>query len=177
MLYEIAVILGCGVLNRMRGTTGWRGPLPGRSLVWVAPMVSLLALLVAHWVLAVGWGLVYLFWGVWAWGFLFSFGRVVPEGRSISGLEKFLLRISGGNYYIAFLLRHCFALPAALLTPYALALPVALWLCYVVAWAVTKRYPIPVAEVLGGLVWGAFIVLSVHYPTWDLAQLAGQYSL
>jgi hypothetical protein len=60
--------------------------------------------------------------------------------------------------------RDCGILPAALLTPFGLALPLALWLAYVLAWAVTKRYPIPVAEVLGGLAWGGAIVLSVHHP-------------
>lgn len=172
-LLESAVILGCGVLNRLRGTVGWRFGLPGRSLVWVAPLVSLLSLAVLPWPFALGWGLVYLFWGVWAWGFLFTFGKVIPQGRQISGLEAFLLRMSGGNYYVAFLLRHMFALPAVLLTPFGFILPFGIWLSYVLAWRVTAQWAIPVAEVLSGLIWGAAIVLSAHYP----AYLVWAYSL
>lgn len=95
MLYQSLTILGvvavCGALNRIRGG-GFNGDkLPGRALLWVAPIIGLLAgAMNQDWRIGVAFGLGYLFWGLWSWGHvLAALGNYVPD-RSPSTLEAFL---------------------------------------------------------------------------------------
>jgi len=159
-LIAFAIIPACTVLNRMRGTTEWKGPLPGRPLWYVSPMIAGLAALILPWPQAVGFGLAYLFWGSFAWGFLFGLGRIVPTDRKISGLEATLLKLSRGNVHIAFCLRMGFALPAAMMTPFALLFPLVALANYEIGWRLAPQAPIRLAEWLTGALWGSLILLS-----------------
>lgn len=99
MIIALIVIAACAVLNRMRGDDGWMPSwLPGRSLYYVAPAIGAVALLDQPWPVALAFAGGYLFWAVFAWGYLLLHAAGTADfwdEREPSRLEALLLRLPG----------------------------------------------------------------------------------
>lgn len=134
---------------------GW---LPGRGVYYVAPTIAAVAFAMWPWWAAMAFGAAFLFWRSFSWGHLYGLGRFAPLDRPMPALEHTLLRLGGGNAYAALTLRHAFMLPLAIVQPWALAFPVLATLAYEIGGRFAPRWPILVAEVLTGALWGALIV-------------------
>ncbi len=160
-----------GFLNRLRGGGFFAPKLPSRPLFYVAGAMILLAVLFKPLVVALAFGATFLFWGIWPWAHLYTLGRMTAEqiGRKITRLEATLLRWAKGNIHVAFFLRQLFVLPGLAL---AVLLGSPLWTfalgfifaglavaAYELAWRHWPHAPVPVAEIIVGVVWGALIVI------------------
>lgn len=109
ILIACGLIVACALLNRVRGGGFGGDRLPGRALLWVAPIIGLLALTVQPWPVALAFAGGYLFWGLWSWGHVLAgIGGYVPA-RSPSTLEA-ALALAGPPLVQAFL-RMLFVLP------------------------------------------------------------------
>lgn len=170
---SISMIVGA-VINRMSGDDTWmhRGLslssqkfLPGRPLWYTSILVAILALLFHPWPTAVGFGAAYLIWRLPAWGFLFGLGRIQPNDRDPSLVERICLTIAGGEPHAAFFIRHLIMLiPAAAIVgwlsgnfisiPLAPVMAGAIVGIYEIAWRLRPQYPILWAELMTGALWG-----------------------
>lgn len=108
-LLACGLVVACAVLNRVRGGGFGGDRLPGRALLWVTPVIGLLAWAVQPWPVALALACGYLFWGLWSWGHVLAgLGGYVPA-RSPSTLEA-VLALAGPPLVQAFL-RMLFVLP------------------------------------------------------------------
>ncbi|CAH1658062.1 conserved membrane hypothetical protein [Hyphomicrobiales bacterium] len=172
---NIFLVVLCAALNRARGDDRWMPSwLPGRALWYVAPAVGLSAWAFGAPVFtalaATG---AYLFWALWAWGRWFDLHRH-PDGYNRDGIEPTIIELaigaaSFGSDHVALFLRHLMVLPGIILLfwganflwPLALsvAFAAAVVAIYEAAWRLVPTYPIPVAEVATGALWG-FLILA-----------------
>lgn len=165
MVPALALILACSLFNRLRGDDRWMGRnavgdggfLPGRALYYVAPIIGLLAAVASRSaIVGAVFAAAYFVWGVFPWGYLQLQGHTVI-GKIPTPLEAFLLKISGGNVFVAHALRHAFALPLVVVQPLTILLPFLAVLAYHVGWSLKPTRPILVAELLTGALWGGLI--------------------
>ena len=164
----------CAALNRARGDDRWMPAwLPGRALWYVAPAIGLVAFVATGAAFtAVAAALAYLFWALWAWGRWFDLHRH-PDGYNRDGeqpsiIERAIGALSSGSDHVALFWRHLLILPglilvfwgASLLWPLALAIAFAAAAVAIheAAWRWVPAYPIPVAEVATGALWGLLIL-------------------
>ncbi len=149
MILSILMVLVTSIINRMRGDARWK-PVwaKGRALWYVTPLMLLTALTVLSWPWAAGVAVWYLLWATPAWGYLQLLGHHV-DGKEPTELEVKLLKVTGGNVHLAFLLRHALAGPLA---PLILG-------AYVLAWRVSPSNPIIVGELITGALWGLMILM------------------
>lgn len=99
------------IINRWRGGgSGFLNNLPGRPIYWATILTFPTFLVVSGNIFFAGcMALTYFIWAVYGWGLWFDLNRLPvndTESRNKRWLEKTLTRISGGNDYIAFTLRH-----------------------------------------------------------------------
>lgn len=169
-MIEYSLIPVMAVLNRVRGGGFGAEALPGHPRYWVSPVVAGLAWVTMPWQAALAFGLGYLFWSLWPWGYLMCLGHFQPQGRDISNLELDLLDTAGQNVYVALGLRHMLVLPGlfaamifgggpwlVLASPIFAALVVG---AYAAGWALRPSAPIELAELLVGALWGGLIILG-----------------
>lgn len=108
-LLACGLVVGCALLNRVRGGGFGGDKLPGRALLWVAPVIGLLAWSIHPWPVALAFAGGYLFWGLWSWGHcLAGLGGYTPP-RSPSTLEAALALC--GPPLVQTFLRMLFVLP------------------------------------------------------------------
>lgn len=159
-MISLIVVAACAILNRLRGTKDWRPSwLPGRSLYYVTPVVFVLSWMYVPLFEAALIAGTYLLWGSTPHGHLFTFGTVFPD-REISWFEKQLLKVSKGNYYIAFWLKNFIPLlPLVFLSPIlTIALSLGIVSAYFGAKAVFPDNYTWLAELLTGMFFGLFIL-------------------
>lgn len=89
------IVLACAWLNRVRGGGLGGQHLPGRPLLWAAPALAVVALLVHPWPIAVAFGLGYLTWGVLAWSYILCRLAGVAPPRSPGIGEAFCMLAPG----------------------------------------------------------------------------------
>lgn len=161
--------IALAILNRLRGDDRWMPSwLPGRALWYVAPLVGLAAWAVHPWPVALVWAVTYLVWAVAAWGHLYGLSRHQPD-RDIDRLSVTLIDVAAGNIHVAFFLRHLLIVPGLALVSLVsgnwlaigAAVPAAALfvLAYEGAWRWAPRYPILVAELIVGALWGCLILI------------------
>lgn len=170
---NLLVVVLCAALNRARGDDRWMPAwLPGRALWYVAPAIGLVALIATGEVFTAVAAVAYLFWALWAWGRWYDLHRH-PEGYNRDGVEpsiveRVIAAASFGSDHVALFLRHLMILPglfllfwgAGLLWPFVLSLAfaAAVVAIYEAAWRFVPTYPIPVAEIATGALWGLLIL-------------------
>lgn len=169
---DIAQIVGAiafmAVMNRLAGLKDWS--LPGRSLFYVTPGVILAGYVATDsWAMGVMFGLGFVFWRLFSWGYLITLGYYTPD-RQPSVLEMTLLRTTHGEYFSALVLRMCFVLPIMVWLAFTSANPVyavatiplafALSGAYALAWRVSPSNPIHIAEYICGAIWGFLMVTA-----------------
>ena len=175
MILKIAIVALCAALNRARGDSRWMGKtdedgdgyLPGHARFYVSAAIALVAWLAGHSVtVSALTGAAYLVWCWMPWGYLQLLGRPAPEGKVPTGIEKALLRASGGNVHVALFLRHAAVLPGAVLLfgwfgpTVAFIFAVLAIGGYELGWKYAPRAPILVGELYAGLMWGVMIVMG-----------------
>lgn len=163
-MLDLLAIPACAALNRFRGGGLGASDLPGhpRFYAW-AIMAGIALAATLDIVTAAGFGLAYLIWSFAPWGHLMCLGRKEHEpSRPYAWIETRLLALSNGNVWFAFGLLHLlFLLPAALMTPWALAAPLLIVAAYEMSWRLSpKGEIIRNAEVATGAVWGALVMLA-----------------
>lgn len=153
-------MLSIAILNRMRGDDRWMPSwLPGRALYYVAPLVGVIAWLFTSSPIAGAYiAACYLLWGLPPWGHWIDLGRKPALEREPSAFERAINAASGGDDHVALFIRHCLALPVALVCWPAVVAPLLFTAAYEIGWRTTKAYPIVVAELIVGALWGLIII-------------------
>lgn len=160
----IAIALSA-VLNRARGDDRWMPAwLPGRALWYVAPVMGALAWWATdNWLKAMWFSVAYLIWAVPSWGHWIDLGRKPVLDRKPDRFERAVDYIANDNDHVALFIRHLLVLPAAILLPYGMIwttfIAAAFVLMYEISWRVTDKYPIVLAEILVGALWGVMILV------------------
>lgn len=179
-----AIVLVCAWLNRVRGGGMGGQFLPGRALLWVAPVMGLLAWHVAppasfdlfgygvseaRWPVAVAWGLGYLVWGVLAWSYILCRLAGTTPPRS-PGIGEAFCMLAPGKVAPVFV-RMLFVLPGVAAVAWLKGDPWFLLAAPVFAAAATTVYALlfrPIgthdwmrAELATGGLWG-LLVLSAN---------------
>jgi len=168
-LSVIATIVAMALLNRLRGGGWWAIHLPGHPRWYVIPAVTILAIVTTQDPVAGGlFGAAYGIWTLLPWGHLYSFGRWTPP-RPVSGLERSLLRIAKGRYWVALLILH--GIGVVFLAPLVwwnwpgpelsatILMPFLIVAAYEVGWIHDESRAISRAELIVGSVWGLYLVL------------------
>lgn len=174
-MLEIAAITGAAaLLNRVRGGGFGADKLPGRPLLYIAPIMGALEWFTTGsnlWsvvIVAVG----YLIWGLPAWGKWFDFNRI-DDYREAYRWEEWVDRIAANKDGLAFFIRQALVMPCfiALATLAGSWTPVLIGVMlmamitssYAMAWFINDwgwtKQPITVAELLAGASWGIAIQL------------------
>lgn len=174
MIQTALTIGAAAVINRFRGGGFWADKLPGRPLLYVAPIMGALELTTVggtKWsalIVALG----YLVWGLPAWGQWYDFNHI-DDYRPPARWEEWVNRITSDNDGLAFFVRQALVLPcfialAVLLHSWSPLLVGAMLVAtitsaYAMAWFIhdwgwTKQ-PITVAELMTGAAWGIAIQL------------------
>lgn len=179
-LTALIVVALLAWINRVRGGGLGGQFLPGRALLWASVAVGLIATLVSPtvtvtlpywgpqtgaWPVGVAWGLGYLFWGLWSWGYAFAaLGGIKPD-RSPTVLEN-LLALFGPPVAQTFV-RHLFVLVGVALVAWLIGNWWLLLAAPVFAAAATAVYtglfrPLGThdwmrAEIATGALWGILI--------------------
>ena len=154
------VMISLAILNRMRGDDRWMPSwLPGRALYYVAPMVGLIAwLVIGDAVKAAYIAVCYFVWAVFPWGHWIDLGRKPALDRDLTAFERAIDTASGSDDHVSLFIRHCIALPVAMVWWPAVIAPLLFLGAYEAGWRITKTYPIVVAELLVGAIWGLIII-------------------
>lgn len=172
MMYAVATILACSVLNRMRGDDTWMQKLglKGRALFYIAPMVGVVSLLTNSLFMSIAIALSYMFWAIPPWGRWFDMNRLDDTPRKDpSWYEAIIDSASGGRDWLAMLMRMSILVPLFLVIsatscndiPAIISLPMSAILvaCYEAGWRLYPKQPILIAELLSGAVWGVAILV------------------
>ncbi len=181
ILLAVAVVASLAVLNRVRGGGFGGDKLPGRALLWVSVAVGLIATAVSpastitlpiygtvtgSWVTGTAWGLGYLFWGLWSWGYILAaLGDYAPP-RSPGTLESALMLLPGD--VTAAFARMLFVLPGVALVAWLLSTPwfplaaplfaAAATACYTILFRPLGTADWQRAEIATGACWGLLIL-------------------
>lgn len=153
-------MLTVAILNRMRGDDRWMPSwLPGRALYYVTVMVGVVSWAISgNVVMSAYIAACYLLWGAPPWGHWIDLGRKDDLNREMTAFEMAIEAISRGNDHVSLFLRHCLALPVALVCWPAVVAPLLFTAAYEIGWRTTKAYPIVVAELIVGALWGFIII-------------------
>lgn len=170
-MFELLLIAACTVLNRLRGTTGWKPAwLKVRSLYLVSPVIGLLMwALSGDYILGAGFALGYFFWGLFSWGFILArLGAKLPS-RPQTQLESLL---DFEPYWLGAYIRMSFVLPLVAFVVWytrselygiaAVAFPALTVFTY---WALMRELEDddwPTAELITGSIWGLMIVAAAN---------------
>lgn len=177
ILLAVAVVASCAVLNRIRGGGFYGDKLPGRALLWVSVAIGLIAwaanpipVTVAGytqtWFVGAAFGLAYLFWGLWSWGYILAaLGDYTPP-RSPGVLEATLMLLPGD--VTAAFARMLFVLPGAILVAWLLGnwifigagitFAVTATACYTALFRPLGSADWQRAEIATGVCWGLLIL-------------------
>lgn len=165
MIHAI-ILVGCMILNRVRGGGFGAENLPGHPRFYVAPVVGLLA-----WAVVPGWPALtfaasYLWWSLLPWGNWFDLGRLTDgwQGRRRNGFEEFIDAITDHNDHLAFALRNAIGFAPLLLVANPVLVifaPILQVLAYEAGWRANESAPIETGELLTGALWGALILSAI----------------
>lgn len=177
-LFVLSTIIAVSMLNRAAGSDIYGLNLPGKPLIYVAPLVACIATIWLPWQTAVAFGVSYYWWRLWPWGrWIYMDRQQIGYGRTEQPnlFEKAIESISFGKARVAMLWRMQFGiLPLLALSLFCQSfnkqcqMPIhvvlfafTLWLSYEMAWRVKPANPIPLAEYAAGALWGFMIISSI----------------
>ena len=166
------IIIAAAILNRLRGddTLFKKAGLRGRSLYYVSLIMGLLAGMVYTPIVGVVIAIGYLLWGVGPWGRWFDLHRMDHLPRKPPSIfERVLEVVFFKSDHLCLFVRHLAILPIFIYLYYVTGNMMilfgsgifALWVvaAYEISWRITKKYAIPLAEVLTGALCGLIIIL------------------
>jgi hypothetical protein len=161
-MIELLIIPIFAALNRVRGGGFYGDLLPSRSLFWVAPIITLFAMMMLPWLDALIFGAGYFIWAVFEWGRWFDLNNMPELERAKKPLERIIDSMSFGDDYIAMTIRMAFATPflAYLSITAGLLFPFIATALYAVGWRFWRKDPNPKNEVMVGALWGV-VLLSI----------------
>ncbi|WP_230532138.1 hypothetical protein [Microvirga roseola] len=193
LLLAAVVITACGVLNRVAGGgLPYVTELPGRAMIYASFAVFLVSILSLSWWRWPTWriplwiAVSYAIWRTFEWGMVFDLGNL-PDEEPRSPFGR-LFFITGDDYADLWIRMVVGLLPGAVLSLWLLrhgllrarlrtllviwlGLGTAIWLAYVAAWELQEIFPVPLAELITGAVWGLAIVSAPNLRPKPLAPL------
>lgn len=146
----IGYMIVFGIINRLRGGMWPAERLPGRPLIWMLPVVFLVALTILSWKDALWFTVGYASWASFAWGRWFTLGRDVRGANRAAPnwFERIIERIGGKSDHACLFIRD-----------FILLLPVP-WLIWIAGWRL-GAYEIGMRVSPGnasdGVVWGEWL--------------------
>lgn len=162
----IGTIVACAILNRVRGGGFGGDKLPGRPIIYVAPIIGAITLFYADWVVALLMTITYLIWGIPAWGHTMAQLGDYRPNRPMTGLEE-LLNIG----YIGAVIRMMFVLPGTAAIAFYLKQELYTFTAVVFALLATHAYKFfqfnikddswQNAEIASGAIWGATLIVPL----------------
>jgi len=158
------------------GKVGFVNRLPSRPLTWAIPLVAMAAYLISFNLIYTA--VVTFAFSVWrfpGWGLWFDLNQLdqTDDPRNHRFFEGLLNKVSLGNDYVAFTLRHLiFIIPGLVLfctlyghyqiiLPVAMLFSIGMTMVYHVSYLINRQFGVPIAELLTGPVWGVFIMLGL----------------
>lgn len=170
VLLSLLILVACAFLNRVRGGGFYGDKLPGRAILYVFPLIGLLAFSLHSYLISITIALGYLFWGVFSWGATMArLGGFTPP-RELTGLEEFLSQFTptvAAFIRMSFVLPMCFGIALFLANPW---FAITALIFAVIAVAIYASFFRPLnnmdwmrAEIATGGLWGLLIVSILFF--------------